>query len=242
VPSQPVLGPFTGDLVQGLRTDADIAYTDVTDCGGTPCTVPGDVLAPTDGSNLPAIVMLGGGSTPFDGRRYEERLAVELAERGAVVFLMSYRSAVTGNYASDSYNDVRCAVRYARATTEEYGGDPSRVVVVGHSQGGFMALQIAIQPEEEADACLADGSGKPDGVVALGSPAPSFADAGDSAPPLWLFAGSEDGDAEGSALRLRDRGYDAQARELPGVTHDGIVDPVATPDIVDLIFEAVDSI
>jgi acetyl esterase/lipase len=242
MPSQPALGPFPSVLVEGLRTDVDLAYTDVTDCGGTPCTVPGDVLAPADGNDLPTIVMFGGGSTPFDRRRYEEALAVELAERGAVVFLMSYRSAVTGNYDSDSYNDVRCAVRFARATTAEYGGDPSRVVVVGHSQGGLLALGIAIQPDEEADACLAEGSGKPDGVVGLGSPTPSFVGAGDSAPPMWLFAGSEDGDADGSAQRLRDRGYEAQARELPGVTHLGIVDPVATPDIVDLIFEAVDSV
>ena len=242
LPSQPALGPFPSDLVQGLRTEADIAYTGVTDCGGTPCTVPGDVLAPADGSDLPTIVMLGGGSTPFAERRYQQNLAVELAERGAVVFLMSYRSAVTGNYDSDSYNDVRCAVRYARARTEEYGGDPSRVVAVGHSQGGLVSLVIAIQPEEEADACLADGSGKPDGVVALGSPTPSFVGAGDAAPPMWLFAGSDDRDAEGTAQRLRDRGYSAQAQELPGVTHEDITDPIATPEIVDLLFEAVDSI
>ena len=241
-PTQPALGPFPSDLAEGLRTETDLPYTEATDCGGTPCTVPGDVLAPADGSDLPTIVMLGGGSTPFAERRYQEDLAVELAERGAVVFLMSYRSAVTGNYDSDSYNDVRCAVRYARAATEEYGGDPSRVVAVGHSQGGLVALVIAIQPEVEADACLADGSGKPDGVVALGSPTPSFVGAGDTAPPMWLFAGSDDRDAEGTAQRLRDRGYDAQAQELPGVTHEAITDPIATPEVVDVIFQAVDSV
>ena len=241
-PSQDGLGPFADDLVEGLRTDVDIAYTQPTDCGGTPCTVPGDVLAPTAGSDLPTIVMLGGGSTPFAERRYQAPLAAELARRGAVVFLMSYRSAVTGNYDSDSFSDLRCAVRYARVATEEYGGDPGRIVVVGHSQGGLMALQVAIQAEGEAEACLTDGSGKPDGVVALGSPNPSFAEAGGDAPPMWLFAGMEDGDSDGTAARLRDRGFDAEARELPGVTHEGITDPVATPEVVDLIDEAVNSI
>jgi hypothetical protein len=41
---------------------------------------------------------------------------------------------------------------------------------------------------------------------------------------------------------LRDRGFDAEAQVLPGVTPDGITDPVATPEIVDLIIEALDSI
>jgi len=242
VPTQAGIGPFPDDLVQGLRTDVDIAYTQPTDCGGTPCTVPGDVLAPADATDLPTIVMLPGGSTPFAERRYLNALAVELAERGAVVFLMAYRSAATGNYDSDSWNDLRCAVRYARAATDEYGGDPSRIVLVGHSQGGLMALDVAIQPEEGAEACLAEGSGKPDAVVALGSPSPSFAGAGDTAPPMWLYAGAEDGDSEGAAQRLRDRGFDAQARELPGVTHLGITDPVSTPEVVELILEAIDSI
>lgn len=242
LPTQPLLGPFPSDVVEGLRTETDVAYTGATECGATPCVVPGDVLAPVDGRDLPTVVMLGGGGTPFAERRYQQQLAVELAERGAVVFLMSYRSAVTGNYDSAGFNDARCAVRYARSTTAEYGGDPSRTVVVGHSQGGLIGLTVALEPEEEADACLADGSGKPDGVVALGSPSPSLAQAGDSAPPLWLFNGSEDGDAEAIALRLRERGFDAEARELPGVTHGGITDPVAAPDIVDLIMEALSSI
>ena len=120
---------------------------------------------------------------------------------------MSYRSAVTGNYDSDTSNDVRCAVRFARAETQAYGGDPSRVVVVGHSQGGFVALEVAIQPDAEAEACLAEGSGKPDGVVALGSPSPSFAATRSiRLRRCWLFAGAEDGDAEGTAQRLIEAG------------------------------------
>lgn len=96
VPTQSAIGPFPSDLVQGLRTDPDIAYTEPTECGGTPCTVPGDALAPADGNDLPTIVLLGGGSTPFAERRYQAPLAAQLAERGAVVFLMSYCSAGPG--------------------------------------------------------------------------------------------------------------------------------------------------
>jgi acetyl esterase/lipase len=239
--AQPALGPFPTELVEGLRTDPNIAYTEETECGGTPCRVPGDVIAPASGADLPTVVMLGGGSTPFAERRYQVDLAVELAKRGAVVFLMSYRSAVTGNYDSDSVSDARCAVQYARASTAEYGGDPGRVVVVGHSQGGFLGLEIALGPETEAEACMAEESDRPDGVVGLGAPSPRLAEVPPDAPPVWLFAGSEDGVAAGAAERLRARGVEVEARELPGVTHDGITDPMAAPAIVDLIMEAIES-
>ena len=241
-PTAVVLGPFPSDGVVGLRTDPDISYTDVTDCGGQPCTIPGDVLAPVDADDAPTIVLLGGGSTPFAERRYQQPLAVALAERGAVVFLMSYRSAVTGNYDSQTAEDVRCAVRYARAHAQEYGGDPDKVIAVGHSQSGLVALEVATEPEADVEECLAGGSGKADAVIGLGAPAPRSTDASSAAPPMWLFAGSEDLDAAAMAQRLRDQGYDAQGQVLPGVTHDGITDPAAAPQIVDLIFEAIDSL
>jgi dienelactone hydrolase len=241
-PSQALLGPFPADAVDGLRTEPDIVYTDDVDCGGPLCRVPGDVLAPADASDAPTVVMLGGGATPFAERRYQQDLAVALSERGAVVFLLSYRSAATGNYDSDSFNDARCAVNFARATAAEYGGDPARVVVVGHSMGGMLGLDIATQPEEDGEGCLADGSGKPDGVIGLGAPRPRSMATADDAAPLWLFAGDADGDAEGSAQRLRDEGYDAEAVELPGVTHEGITDPAAAPEIVDLIMDALESV
>ncbi len=240
-PRSDAAGPLPATQVQDLRTAVDISFTDETDCGGTPCTVPGDVLAPKDAAALPTVVLVGG-DTAFEERRYQERLAIALADRGAVVFLMAYRASSTGNFESDAFNDLRCAVRFARATTADYGGDPSRVVLIGHSRGGANALYIATQPEEEATACLSDGSGRPDGVVALGPPGPSLTGADDGGPPLWLYAGSEDADVDGIAERLRAAGFEAEARELPGIDHLGITDPVNHPEVVDLIFEALDAV
>ncbi len=241
-PQTTPLGPFPSALASGLEVETDVAYTAETDCGGTPCTVPGDVLAPASGQDLPTVVMLGGGSTPFAERRYQAGLAAELAGRGAVVFLMSYRSAVTGNYDSDSASDARCAVVYARANTAAYGGDPDRVVIVGHSQGGLIGLEVALAADEELEACAAEGNSRPDGVIGLGAPGPRLAVAVPNAPPVWLFAGADDGDAEAAAKRLRDRGVRAEAQELPGVTHEGITDPAAAPEVVDFIMEALGSI
>ena len=243
LPSQPVLGAFPSDQVDGLRTEVDVRYTDVVECGAKPCFPQADVLAPADGSDLPTIVLLNGGGKLFTERRYQAPLAVELAERGAVVFLVAYRGFSTDSYVEqDSWNDARCAIRYARAHTQEFGGDPNRVVVVGHSQGGVMGLDIAIHPEEEVEGCLADGSAIPDGVIGLGSPRPTLYGSAESGPPLWLYWGSEDTIGGDWAEGLRDRGFDAQGQELEGIDHDGVTDPAAAPEIVDLIWEAVTSI
>jgi acetyl esterase/lipase len=236
------LGAFPSDAVAGLRTDPDITYTDDVDCGGLTCRVPGDVIAPSEASAAATVVLLGGGSTAFENRRYQQDLAVALAERGAVVFLLSYRSAATGNYDSDSASDARCAVNYARDTAAAYGGDPDRVVIVGHSMGGLMGLDIVTQGDGEAEGCLADGTGIPDAVIGLGAPRPRSRGSGEGAPPIWLFAGSADGDADGTAQLLRDQGFDAQAVELEGVSHDDITQPTAAPEIVDLIMEALESL
>ena len=69
LPSQPMLGAFPSDLVDGLRTEVDVAYTDVVQCGATPCLPQADVLAPADGANLPTVVLLNGGG-PLRRRRH----------------------------------------------------------------------------------------------------------------------------------------------------------------------------
>ncbi len=242
VPSPEPLGAFPAHVAEALRTDPDIVYTDATECGGNPCVVPGDVIAPAEGSGHPTVVLFHGGGMTFDRRRYQQDLAVALAERGAVVFLVSYRSAATGDYDSDALDDARCAVRFARATTAEYGGDPDRLIAMGHSMGAFLSLQLALQPEEETDHCLAEGSSKPDAVIGLGAPRPSLYGAETTAPPIWLFTGSEDPIGLGSAGILQDRGYEVRETVFEGVDHDEITQPSEVPEIVDLIVEALDAI
>ena len=85
-PTPPPLGPFPSGLVDGLRTDVDIIYTDVVKCGKNPCRVPGDVLAPAGAATLPTVVLLNGGGKLFTERRYQAPLAAELAQarRGRV--------------------------------------------------------------------------------------------------------------------------------------------------------------
>ena len=237
-------GPFAADLAKGLRTEVDILYTDVVGCGGWgDCTVPLDILAPTDAAGLPTVVLLHGGPIPFHERRYLDVLAAETARRGAVVFLASYRSGATGNPVTDAVVDVTCAVRYARSMTGQYGGDPARVVLVGHSYGSDLALTTAVSAEPETPDCLANGDGRPEAVVGLSGFQPEMGAPSAPGPPILMAGGADDlaslmGPAALKAIKAA--GFDAAFQEFPATSHESIVDPAESPATLDLIFKAIE--
>ena len=210
--------------------------------------MPLDILAPEDGEALPTIVLLPGGPGAFEDRRYLETLAAELAGRGAVVFLATYRSEATGNTMDDSLSDVRCAIRVARSRTGEFGGDPNRLVLAGHSYGSNLALETGANAEAETAGCLADEPGVPDAAVGISGFAFAVDDPVDADLRFFLMSGSEDQPAasaeagEAGADRLREAGFEAEYVELEGIDHFEIVDPEVAPAVVDMIFTAAESI
>ena len=238
----PTAGPFPDALVEGLRSETDLAYTQPLPCDRGECEVPLDVLVPEGGEALPTIVLLPGGPAGFVERRYMEDLAAAAAQRGAVVFLASYRSQVTGNSMDENLHDVRCAIRFARSMTADYGGDPTRLVLVGHSYGSTLALQTAADAEAETPGCLADDNGIPDAVVGMAGFGFVLPATFDVQPPILLISGSEDPASErgeGAAQRLRDGGFEAEYVQLEGIHHIEIVDPTVAPSVVDMIFDAI---
>lgn len=234
-------GPFRTDLVDGLTTEVDLPFTEVTRCGSADCTVPVDVLAPREGRALPTVVLVPGGPVEFQYRRYLDLLAAAIARRGAVVFLTSYRSPATGSTDGDTLADIRCSVRHARSVTGGYGGDPERVVLVGHSIGSTLVLEIAVTPETETPDCLAAGDGTPEAVVGLSEFDAGLSGTALPGPPMYLIGGSEDHfsvPGPATAEGLRESGFQAQYRELRGTSHEEMVDPDATPEVLDVVFEA----
>jgi acetyl esterase/lipase len=67
--------------------------------------------------------------------------------------------------------DVACAVRFARAKAPEYGGDPSRLLLVGHSAGGPFGAMITLAGDDfHGDCLVSEGSALPDAFVGLDGP------------------------------------------------------------------------
>ena len=100
---------------------------------------------------LPMLVFFYGGGW-ISGHREDYGFAGQaLASRGFVTVVPDYRVAPAHPY-PDFMQDAALAVRWARDHAAEYGGDPTRIVLCGHSAGGYLALMLAMDDDFLRDA------------------------------------------------------------------------------------------
>ena len=165
-----------------------------------------DVYSPTEPGPWPVVVVLHGLG---GNKKTRATLSEAIAEQGAVVFTPTW--AVTtptssamndGEGFREAFEDLTCAVRFARATASDYGGDPARVTVVGFSAGGAAGSTVALPgddldrlweefasirggPPPQADCLVSGVSALPDAFVGLGG-CYGFADfLKEEDPELW---------------------------------------------------------
>ena len=121
-----------------------------------------DIYSPLDAAVAPVVVILHGGAG--NPGRYAP-LAEALASEGVVVMNVAWPSERPSQRAAEA---VACAVRYARVTAADHGGDPGNVVVLGHSAGAAVGSVIALAGDSWTENCPVSGvSGLPEAFVGL---------------------------------------------------------------------------
>lgn len=89
-----------------------------------------------DEAVLPAILLLhGSGYTKWD----MEPLAAYFVEQGYAAIAVEYRSR-----REVFINDLFCALAWTHAEADTYGLDTTRLIVLGHSMGGYGAAALGI--------------------------------------------------------------------------------------------------
>lgn len=119
-----------------------------------------DVHAPADADRVPVVVVLHGAGV---GRRHYEAFAERFAEAGAVVLNVDWDVLPT-NF-EDASEQIACAVRFARVRAADYGGDPDRIVLLGHSSAAPWATRAALVGDEYEGACASDEMALPDALA-----------------------------------------------------------------------------
>ena len=126
------------DLIadQGLEITRSVAYGE-----GARRTL--DVYRPNDASGLPVVVFFYGGSWQSGNKRIYKFVGTALARRGFTVVLPDYRLYPEVRYPS-FIEDGALALRWVRDNAARLGGGPSKLFVMGHSAGAYIAAMLAL--------------------------------------------------------------------------------------------------
>jgi acetyl esterase/lipase len=104
-----------------------------------------DVYAPKRPDQRPVVIFFYGGTWSAGSKSNYAFVGAALAERGYVTIIPDYRlypEVRFPTFVEDSARAVAWAQRHAR----EFGGDPDRLVLMGHSAGGHIAALLALNP------------------------------------------------------------------------------------------------
>ncbi|MFP4251659.1 MAG: alpha/beta hydrolase [Guyparkeria sp.] len=100
-----------------------------------------DIYRPVDATGAPVVVFFWGGSWQSGDRSTYGFLGRTLAARGLVVMIPDYRVYPEVTYPAFLYDSAR-AVAWARTHAADYGADPARLALLGHSAGAYNAAML----------------------------------------------------------------------------------------------------
>ena len=198
--------------------------------------------------HAPVVVFFYGGSWRNGTRQDYRFVGQSLARAGLLVIVPDYRKAPQVAFPAFIEDSAR-AVAWAKLHAAEYGGDPSRIFLVGHSSGAHMAAllgadgrflrAVGMQPRDLAGIIGLAGPydflplTDPDLMEVFGAASEwpksqpvNFVD-GDE-PPFLLFQGTADtlvrpANAPSMAAKLRAAREPVELHMLEGVSHAGLL-------------------
>lgn len=103
-----------------------------------------DVYAPPGADKLPVLLFFHGGAWINGHLGWLRFMAAPTLAQGAILVAGTYRLAPRCKWPAQ-IEDVTAAVRFVADHCAEWGGDPDRLVIGGHSAGGQLTSLVALQ-------------------------------------------------------------------------------------------------
>jgi acetyl esterase/lipase len=109
-----------------------------------------DVYSPKkaapNAAGYPVVLFIHGGSWTSGNKNFYSFIGRRLAKQGVVAVVINYRLAPAVHVPEQAADCAR-ALAWTVANIRQYGGDPARVFVMGHSAGGGLAALLATDDE-----------------------------------------------------------------------------------------------
>jgi acetyl esterase/lipase len=105
-----------------------------------------DVYTPRHAAKAPVLVFFYGGSWQGGSRDLYPFVGASLAAQGIVTVVPDYSVFPPARFPM-FVEDAARAVHFARESTAQWGGDPARLVLMGHSAGAYIAAMLAFDPQ-----------------------------------------------------------------------------------------------
>jgi acetyl esterase/lipase len=243
------------DLLNRLEPKGGLAITrDIPYASGARRTL--DVYQPKSArAPAPVVVFVYGGGWD-EGKKADYAFAgAALAEKGFVAIVPDYRLYPEVRWPA-FLQDCAQAVAWAKAHAREYGGDPNRLFLMGHSAGAYNVVMLAVDGRWLGEVGL---NPRRDlrGVVGLAGPydfLPLHSDTlraifgppegrpdtqpinhvNGQAPPLFLATDTADtvvdpGNTTRMAAKVRAAGGQVETRDYQGLSHALVMGAVALP-------------
>ncbi len=134
----------------------------------------GDLRVPQGKGPFPVVVLIHGGCWIYNlgTSKFMAPMADDLKKRGYATWNIEYRPAdYEGGGWPGTFQDVGNAVDFLQEIAPRYNLDLNKVVIVGHSAGGHLALWAASRQKLANDSVLASKNLLPiRGVISLAGP------------------------------------------------------------------------
>lgn len=202
----------------------------------------------------PVIVFIHGGSWRDGDPQYYDFIGRSFASQGFVVANLGYRLEEEGRWPG-MLKDSAAGIAWVRSNIAEYGGDPDRIVLMGHSAGAYNAAMLALDPQWLAKAGVPAASIR--GFVGLAGPYDFYPFDSDSTkaafghapepeqtqpvnhvggndPPMLLIHGLDDTtvkprNSQALVRELTASGGEVELLEYPGMDHSDPLVSLAAP-------------
>ena len=119
------------------KTEKDIIYRSVDDYATKMCRM--DIAYPEGDEARPVIVWFHGGGLTGGWRHIPQ----ELLRDGAVVVGVGYRFSPHVPV-TQIIDDAACAIAWVMDNISQYGGNPDKVFISGHSAGGYLVTMVGL--------------------------------------------------------------------------------------------------